>query len=76
MGSGGAQYLVQLHFCDIVSRALNLLYYNVYLNGYLAYEDLDLSVLMSCACISDLCGFCCGSSLGWMGVGEFWESEF
>ena len=47
VGSGGAQYLVRLHFCDIVSRALNLLYFNVYLNGYLAYEDLDLSVLTS-----------------------------
>ena len=47
MGSGGAQYLVRLHFCDIVSHALDLLYFNVYLNGYLAYEDLDLSVLTS-----------------------------
>ena len=47
MGSGSAQYLVRLHFCDIVSRALNLLQFNVYLNGYLAYEDLDLSVLTS-----------------------------
>ena len=46
-GSSGAQYLVRLHFYDIVSHALNLLYFNVYLNGYLAYEDLDLSVLMS-----------------------------
>ena len=45
MGSSGAQYLVRLHFCDIVSCALNLLYFNVYLNGYLAYKDLDLSVL-------------------------------
>ena len=47
VGSGGAQYLVRLHFCDIVSHALDLLYFNVYLNGYLAYEDLDLSVLTS-----------------------------
>ncbi|KAM4076319.1 hypothetical protein ACJW30_12G054400 [Castanea mollissima] len=47
VGSGGAQYLVRLHFCDIVSRALNSLYFNVYLNGYLAYGDLDLSVLTS-----------------------------
>uniref|UniRef100_A0A7N2LEL8 Malectin-like domain-containing protein n=1 Tax=Quercus lobata TaxID=97700 RepID=A0A7N2LEL8_QUELO len=47
VGSGGAQYLVRLHFCDIVSHALNLLYFNVYLNGYLAYEDLDLLVLTS-----------------------------
>ena len=47
MGLGGAQYLVRLHLYDIVSPALNLLYFNVYLNGYLAYEDLDLSVLTS-----------------------------
>ena len=47
MGLGGAQYLVRLHFYDIVSPALNLLYFNVYLNGYLAYKDLDLSVLTS-----------------------------
>ena len=47
VGSSGAQYLLRLHFCDIVSRALNLPYFNVYLNGYLAYEDLDLSVLTS-----------------------------
>ena len=47
MGSGGAQYLVRLQFCDIVSRALNLLYFNVYVNGYLAYEDLALLVLTS-----------------------------
>ena len=47
VGLGGAQYLIRLHFCDIFSRALNLLYFNVYLNGYLAYEDLDLSVLTS-----------------------------
>jgi serine/threonine protein kinase len=43
VGSSGAQYLVRLHFCDIVSLAVNLLYFNVYLNGYLAYGDLDLS---------------------------------
>lgn len=42
---GGAQYLVRLHFCDIVSRALSTLYFNVYINGYLAYPDLDLSTV-------------------------------
>eukprot|EP00262_Sarcandra_glabra_P004831 TRINITY_DN1606_c0_g1_i1.p1 TRINITY_DN1606_c0_g1~~TRINITY_DN1606_c0_g1_i1.p1 ORF type:complete len:482 (+),score=46.87 TRINITY_DN1606_c0_g1_i1:108-1553(+) len=39
----GYRYLVRLHFCDIVSLALNELYFNVYINGYLAYEDLDIS---------------------------------
>ncbi|RWV77407.1 hypothetical protein GW17_00061767, partial [Ensete ventricosum] len=36
-------FLVRLHFCDIVSIALNELYFNVYINGYPAYKDLDLS---------------------------------
>lgn len=40
---GGYKYLVRLHFCDIASISLGLLYFNVYVNGYLAYEDLDLS---------------------------------
>lgn len=45
VGSASARYLVRLHFCDIVSRALNMLFFNVYINGYLAYGDLDLSTL-------------------------------
>lgn len=36
-------YLVRLHFCDIVSKALNNLYFNVYINGKMAISDLDLS---------------------------------
>ncbi|KAK4790534.1 hypothetical protein SAY86_017838 [Trapa natans] len=43
--SGGFRYLVRLHFCDIVSSALNELYFNVYINDYPAYTNLDLSVL-------------------------------
>ncbi|KAL5567929.1 hypothetical protein UlMin_024504 [Ulmus minor] len=43
--SEGARYLVRLHFCDFVSPALNMLYFDVYLNGYSAYRDLDLSIL-------------------------------
>lgn len=39
-------YFVRLHFCDIVSKALNLLYFNVYINGLSALRDLDLSTLM------------------------------
>nr|XP_010919105.1 probable receptor-like protein kinase At5g24010 [Elaeis guineensis] len=39
----GYKYLIRLHFCDIASRALNELYFNVYVNEYLAYEDFDLS---------------------------------
>lgn len=41
--SSGYNYLIRMHFCDIASRALNELYFNVYVNGYLAYEDFDLS---------------------------------
>lgn len=42
---GGYKYLVRLHFCDIASISLGLLYFNVYVNGYLAYENLDLSYM-------------------------------
>ncbi|XP_022922620.1 probable receptor-like protein kinase At5g24010 [Cucurbita moschata] len=47
LDSNGMKYLVRLHFCDIVSFALNQLYFNVYINGYPAYRDLDLSSLSS-----------------------------
>lgn len=40
-----AMYLVRLHFCDIVSIGLNQLYFNVFINGLMAYKDLDLSAL-------------------------------
>uniref|UniRef100_A0A2P2QLD9 Uncharacterized protein MANES_06G151900 n=1 Tax=Rhizophora mucronata TaxID=61149 RepID=A0A2P2QLD9_RHIMU len=43
--SAGRQHLVRLHFCDIVSTSLNQLYFDVYLNNYSAYKDLDLSSL-------------------------------
>ncbi|KAI3793010.1 hypothetical protein L1987_35622 [Smallanthus sonchifolius] len=42
---GGARHFVRLHFCDIVSLSINQLYFNVYINGFLAYKDLDLSSL-------------------------------
>ncbi|OVA16090.1 Protein kinase domain [Macleaya cordata] len=40
-------YLIRLHFCDIVSKALNDLYFNVYINGNMAISGLDLSTLTS-----------------------------
>ena len=43
----GPLYLVRLHFCDIVSKALNLLYFNVYINGLSALRDVDLSTTMA-----------------------------
>ncbi|XVF73144.1 hypothetical protein PTKIN_Ptkin12aG0177900 [Pterospermum kingtungense] len=39
----GYKYLVRMHFCDIASISLGLLFFNVYVNGNLAYKDLDLS---------------------------------
>ncbi|CAI9774147.1 unnamed protein product [Fraxinus pennsylvanica] len=38
-------HFVRLHFCDIVSIALQTLYFNVYINGIIAFKDLDLSLL-------------------------------
>lgn len=40
-------YLIRLHFCDIVSKVLNELYFNVYVNGMLGVSSLDLSTLTS-----------------------------
>uniref|UniRef100_A0A0R0E398 Protein kinase domain-containing protein n=3 Tax=Glycine max TaxID=3847 RepID=A0A0R0E398_SOYBN len=37
------QYLVRLHFCDIISKSLNELYFNVYINSWFVAKDLDLS---------------------------------
>ncbi|XP_044504260.1 probable receptor-like protein kinase At5g24010 [Mangifera indica] len=39
----GHKYLVRLHFCDIASISVGLLFFNVYVNGNLAYKDFDLS---------------------------------
>ncbi|CAH9057421.1 unnamed protein product [Cuscuta europaea] len=38
-------YLIRLHFCDIVSKSLNELYFNVYINDDIAISGLDLSTL-------------------------------
>ncbi|XP_028765722.1 probable receptor-like protein kinase At4g39110 [Neltuma alba] len=38
-------YLVRLHFCDIVSKSLNDLYFNVYVNQKMAVSNLDLSAI-------------------------------
>ncbi|XP_010526599.1 PREDICTED: probable receptor-like protein kinase At4g39110 [Tarenaya hassleriana] len=38
-------YFVRLHFCDIVSKSMNDLYFNVYINGKTAISGLDLSSL-------------------------------
>ncbi|KAL4279010.1 hypothetical protein GQ457_03G002480 [Hibiscus cannabinus] len=38
-------YLLRMHFCDIVSKSVNELYFNVYINGRMAISKLDLSTL-------------------------------
>ena len=38
-------YVIRMHFCDIVSKSLNDLYFNVYVNGKMAISGLDLSSL-------------------------------
>ncbi|KAI3830214.1 hypothetical protein L1987_04348 [Smallanthus sonchifolius] len=39
----GFQYLIRLHFCDIVSSAANQLYFNVYIQDSNVLPDFDLS---------------------------------
>ncbi|OMP10337.1 hypothetical protein COLO4_04594 [Corchorus olitorius] len=36
-------YLIRMHFCDIVSKSLHNLYFNVYINGFMGVSSLDLS---------------------------------
>ncbi|GLU02870.1 hypothetical protein SLE2022_201030 [Rubroshorea leprosula] len=38
-------YVLRMHFCDIVSKSLNDLYFNVYINEKMAISGLDLSSL-------------------------------
>ncbi|KAL8098111.1 hypothetical protein AgCh_031032 [Apium graveolens] len=40
-------YLIRLHFCDIVSKSLNELYFNVYVNDLMSASSFDLSTLTS-----------------------------
>ncbi|XP_021724079.1 receptor-like protein kinase HERK 1 [Chenopodium quinoa] len=41
----GYQYLVRYHFCDIVSKSLNELYFNVFLDSWIVSRDTDLSTM-------------------------------
>lgn len=50
-------YLIRLHFCDILSKKLNDLIFNVYVNGMIGVSNLDLSSLtnsLSTAYFKDL----------------------
>ncbi|MCL7038687.1 hypothetical protein MKW94_001901 [Papaver nudicaule] len=40
-------YLIRMHFCDIVSKSMNDLYFNVYVNELMGIPSLDLSRLTS-----------------------------
>ncbi|OMO67620.1 hypothetical protein CCACVL1_20414 [Corchorus capsularis] len=42
----GFQYLLRFHFCDIVSTALNQLYFNLYVDSSMVLQDFDLSTIM------------------------------
>ncbi|KAJ0083439.1 hypothetical protein Patl1_30828 [Pistacia atlantica] len=42
----GFQYLVRFHFCDIESEGLNELYFNVFIDSWMAVKDLDLSTYL------------------------------
>ncbi|KAL1208524.1 putative receptor-like protein kinase [Cardamine amara subsp. amara] len=42
----GFQYFLRFHFCDIVSNALNQLYFNLYVDSVLVVENLDLSLYL------------------------------
>ncbi|CAF1770953.1 hypothetical protein HID58_088343 [Brassica napus] len=39
----GFQYFLRFHFCDIVSKSLNQLYFNLYVDSMMVVRDLDLS---------------------------------
>ncbi|ESQ42380.1 hypothetical protein EUTSA_v10012688mg [Eutrema salsugineum] len=43
----GFQYFLRFHFCDIVSKALNQLYFNLYVDSMMGVENLDLSSYLS-----------------------------
>ncbi|KAI3938005.1 hypothetical protein MKX01_027932 [Papaver californicum] len=60
----GFRYLVRLHFCDIVSKALNQLYFNVFVNASIVSQDLDLSVMYNNLGTPYFVDFVTGSSVG------------
>ncbi|XP_039128645.1 LOW QUALITY PROTEIN: receptor-like protein kinase HERK 1 [Dioscorea cayenensis subsp. rotundata] len=53
----GSTYFLRLHFCDIVSNALFELYFDIYINTYMAVSDVDLSTInsnmLAAACYMD-----------------------
>ncbi|XP_057981804.1 receptor-like protein kinase HERK 1 isoform X2 [Malania oleifera] len=43
----GFDYLVRFHFCDIASPSPGKIHFNVYINSWMVFQDLDLSNLTS-----------------------------
>ncbi|KAJ0266705.1 receptor-like protein kinase [Hirschfeldia incana] len=43
----GFQYFLRFHFCDIVSKSLNQLYFNLYVDSMMVVRDLDLSTYLN-----------------------------
>ncbi|KAJ4770703.1 receptor-like kinase [Rhynchospora pubera] len=43
--NAGSSYFIRLHFCDIVSKSLNQLYFNVYIGSWWVLHDMDLSTI-------------------------------
>ncbi|KAJ6315805.1 hypothetical protein OIU78_019136 [Salix suchowensis] len=48
----GFQYLVRFHFCDIVSRNLNELYFDVYVDSWLVAENVDPSSIANALAVA------------------------
>ncbi|GKA63814.1 probable receptor-like protein kinase [Tanacetum coccineum] len=44
---GSHPYLIRLHFCDIVSKSMNELHFNVYVGGKITINAVDLSMVTS-----------------------------
>ncbi|KAL5064837.1 hypothetical protein RYX36_026574 [Vicia faba] len=55
-------YLIRMHFCDIVSRRLDQLYFNVYINGIESVSALDLSYETKALATAYYMDFMIGSS--------------
>ncbi|KAF9623482.1 hypothetical protein IFM89_003098 [Coptis chinensis] len=42
----GYSYFIRMHFCDIVSKSLNNLYFRIYINDLVVAPNLDLSSIL------------------------------
>ncbi|KAL5581107.1 hypothetical protein UlMin_013549 [Ulmus minor] len=51
----GFSYFVRFHFCDIVSVAHDMLYFNVYINSWIVQDDLNPEEFMKARKLSTAC---------------------